>query len=67
MIRVCTVCHSFNNILDTSIHNKMDSFKLKTGVLSKLFVCVEGLWPSQPGKVMSSMVTLSNHTFTGQA
>ena len=32
-----------------------------------LFVCVEVLWPSQPNRVMSSAVTLPNHTFTGQA
>ena len=32
-----------------------------------LFVCVEVLWPSQLNRVMSSMVSLPNHTFTGQA
>ena len=32
-----------------------------------LFVCVKVLWPSQPNGVMSSMVSLPNHTFTGQA
>ena len=31
-----------------------------------LFVCVEVLWPSQPSGVMSSAVSLPNHTFTGQ-
>ena len=31
------------------------------------FVCVEVLRPSQPNGVMSSAVSLSNHTFTGQA
>ena len=31
------------------------------------FVCVEVLWPSQPNGVMSSAVSLPNHTFTGQA
>ena len=30
-------------------------------------ICVEVLWPSQPNRVMSSMVSLPNHTFTGQA
>ena len=34
---------------------------------SKLFVCVEVLRPSQPNGVMSSAVSLPNHTFTGQA
>ena len=31
------------------------------------FVCVEVLRPSQPNGVMSSAVSLTNHTFTGQA
>ena len=30
-------------------------------------VCVEVLWLSQPNGVMSSPVSLPNHTFTGQA
>ena len=32
-----------------------------------LFVCVEVLWSSQPNGVMSSLVSLPNHTFTEQA
>ena len=32
----------------------------------RLFVCVEVLRPSQPNGVMSSAVSLPNHTFTGQ-
>ena len=36
-------------------------------VLVCLFVCVEVLRPSQPNGVMSSAVSLPNHTFTGQA
>ena len=31
------------------------------------FVCVAVLRPSQPNGVMSSAVSLPNHTFTGQA
>ena len=31
------------------------------------FVCVEVLRPSQPNGIMSSVVNLPNHTFTGQA
>ena len=34
---------------------------------SDLFVCVKVLQPSQPNGVMSSLVSLPNHTFTGQA
>ena len=36
-------------------------------MLSYLFVCVAVLRPSQPDGVMSSAVSLPNHTFTGQA
>ena len=32
-----------------------------------LFVCVAVLWPSQPNGIVSSAVSLPNHTFTGQA
>ena len=32
-----------------------------------LLVCVEVLRPSQPNGIMSSAVSLPNHTFTGQA
>ena len=32
-----------------------------------LFVCVEVLLSSQPNGVMLSVVSLPNHTFTGQA
>ena len=36
-------------------------------ILLGLFVCVEVLWPDQPNRVMSSVVSLPNHTFTKQA
>ena len=35
--------------------------------LSDMGICVEVLRPSQPNGVMSSTVSLPNHTFTGQA
>ena len=40
-----------------------------TSILSSQdkFVCVEVLRPSQPNGVMSSAVSLPNHTFTGQS
>ena len=38
-----------------------------TRTARSLFVCVEVLRPSQPNWVMSSAVSLPNHTFTGQA
>ena len=31
-----------------------------------LIVCVQVLRPSQPNDIMSSAVSLPNHTFTGQ-
>ena len=35
--------------------------------LRSLLVCVEVLQPSQPNGVMLSVISLPNHTFTGQA
>ena len=43
------------------------SFLYATRGLVLFFVCVEVLRPSQPNGVMSSAVSLPNHTFTGQA
>ena len=40
---------------------------MSENVPSDMFVCVEVLRPSQPSGVMSSAVSLPNHTFTGQA
>ena len=62
---------SFNNTLT----NYMVSFEQLgpgcfeslLGTRQKVFVCVEVLQPSQPNGVMSSMVSLPSHTFTGQA
>ena len=45
-------------------HSKPFGFTVQVSVM---FVCDEVLWPSQPNGVMSSMVSLPNHTFTGQA
>ena len=39
----------------------------KMAYVTLLFVCVEVLWPSSPNGVMSSAVSLPNHTFTWQA
>ena len=35
-------------------------------IILNLFFCVEVLGPSQPNGVMSRVVSLPNHTFTGQ-
>ena len=36
-------------------------------VCESVFVCVKVIQPSQPNGVMSSAISLPNHTFTGQA
>ena len=41
--------------------------KFSLFIIQCTFVCVEVLQPSQPSGVMSSTVSLPNHTFTGQA
>ena len=41
--------------------------KINVALAHPYHVCVEVLWPSQPNGVMSSMVSLPNHTYTGQA
>ena len=46
---------------------KLDVFYLLVYTPVCLFVCVEVLQPSQPNGVMSSAVSLPNHTLTGQA
>ena len=53
----------------TSTHFRLD-FRLYVHDSEQIFhrfVCVEVLRPSQPNGVMSSAVSLPNHTFTGQA
>ena len=64
-------------LLETLIHCRLNRFShtiyLKSpisilGISSyEVFVCVEVLRPSQPNGVMSSAVSLPDHTFTGQA
>ena len=45
----------------------MIMYRHTVNTLVSLFVCVEVLQPSQPNGVTSSLVSLPNHTFTGQA
>ena len=42
-------------------------FVLHLMYVYELFICVQVLRPSQPNGVMLSVVSLPNHTFTGQA
>ena len=61
----CQILFSRKNNKNISIYCLL---KLLPSMLSvKNFVCVEVLRPSQPNGVMSSAVSLPNHTFTGQA
>ena len=54
------------NLYSRNIHN-INYDKMASIVICTIIVCVEVLRPSQPNGVMSSAVSLPNHTFTGQA
>ena len=59
---------SQNVIMVYTVSNSSSSFKAHYQViLIEMFVYVEVLRPSQPNKVMSSVVSLPNHTFSGHA
>ena len=65
--RMCTILVSC--LEDWACPIKVWSGKLTVLDMTQLhclFVCVEVLRPSQPNGVMSSAVSLPNHTFTGQ-
>ena len=57
----CKYCFQ-TKCIDYTENDRLWSF-----VCVEVFVCVEILRPSQPNGVMSSAVSLPNHTFTGQA
>ena len=66
----CTKCHQqkyckFMNYL--LVRNSNSKTKRRYNYILKYFVCVEALRLSQHNGVMSSAVSLPNHTFTGQA
>ena len=52
-------------VLLSALTIKIKSFVLLCRIIGVLFVCDEVLRPSQPNGVMSSMVSLPNHKFTG--
>ena len=52
---------------ETKKKQKKKNKKKKKKTKKKNKFCVEVLRPSQPNGVMSSAVSLPNHTFTGQA
>ena len=55
------------NIVQSSMKSMSRSVTVDGNGQGALFVCVEVLRASQPNGVMSSAVSLPNHTFTGQA
>ena len=57
----------FTSVHQAPIRIKNFVLKLQPYNFTVKFVCVEVLRPSQPNGVMSSAVSLPNHTFTGQA
>ena len=59
--------HVAAQIKDNHIHSQYSDTITLYIIFVLKFVCVEVLRPSQPNGVMSSMVSLPNHTFTGQA
>ena len=61
--KTCIVCFWGSKKLN-QVNRKL--FSINDDHVS-LFVYVEVLRPSQPNGVMSSAVSLPNHTFTGQA
>ena len=60
----------FNNLDQTSFRMVFQNLEIIYRdflIELEFIVCVEVLRPSQPNGVMSSVVSLPNHTFTGQA
>ena len=60
----CLFCTNYTNINEAAILHFLIYFKYVN--IIGLFVCVEVLRPCQPNGVISSTVSLPNHTFTGQ-
>ena len=66
--RVDTPCYLELYLVKTPFLTKIQWwFSYLSTIRYVMFVCVKVLWPSQPNGVMSSAVSLPNHTFTGQA
>ena len=53
--------------MSLELHSFLQEIENLDKFLSNFIVCVEVLLSSQPNGVMSSAVSLPNHTFTGQA
>ena len=63
VVSIQAISKSTSNVV-TWVFCLVESFSLP---VEHVFVRVEVLWPSQPNGVMSSVVSLPNHMFTGQA
>ena len=63
---VATLCWAFISCFILFVALLLCPVLLGKRELVTLFVCVEVLRPSQPNGVMSSAVSLPNHTFTNQ-
>ena len=60
MQKLLTFLQQNINVFENTLATTVNEFVIN----EVLFVCVEVLWPSQPNGVMSSVVSLPNHTFT---
>ena len=63
---LCLVIVSFPGYIQVHSYVVIIHVQHRPMKMELLFVCVEVLRPSQPNGVMSSAVSLPNHTFTGQ-
>ena len=78
-LKLSPLCQTLSNALETPKKNytrilvnvksltNMMAYVYKLESCRMILICVEVLRPSQPNWVMSSAVSLPNHTFTGQA
>ena len=61
------VSRSWNKMIFRRISELILAWIEVSNINVEVFVCVDVLRPTQPNGVMSSAVSLPNHTFTGQA
>ena len=67
MFRLLRAAGYVNTCTHVSPHFVFEKKQNKQSLSSEEFVCVEVLQLNQPNGVMSSVVNLPNHTFTGKA
>ena len=64
MVDFLSFFYKWENIQDF-LFNFMHTKLFRKAIYSKRKDCIEVLWPSQPNGVMSSAISLPNHSFTG--